>query len=354
MSISLASNLPFSRIPKLQVVPVSINALLRKNRIHPVLMEVGAREKAPEIWDAVAQSAIYVAAGPDSPFVSSPEVQRFYRGHYADVVVREHERSGPQPFHVTRDPRYSTVLTPRARSDRAESLDDRALLDRRVDVSSTTLNALVSRFDLPTIDWLNTNVNGLDLRLYRSLDGTRRRRLLALDTVIDLMDFWLEPGSHPAAVHEFAADGLWVSRMSAHGFPRMRRESISRLHAIDARLDEQFFDQHLKRSPGWVFLRLLRTIESLSAGGFSERDSVVLWAFALLDEQFGYAADVAFEYGRVFGESPTFQAMVDETAGRMRRLAPGSNGVRQASHCFSQSGVRTARRSTRPTRAPAR
>jgi hypothetical protein len=304
-------------------------------------MEVGPREKSPQIWDAIAQSAIYVAAGPDSAFASSPKGPRFYRAHYADGVVTDHERAGLQPFYVTRDPTYSTVLTPRASSDCAESLDDRAMFDRRIDVSATTLNALVGRFDLPTIDWLNTNVNGLDLRLYRSLDDKRRRRLLGLETVIDLMDLWLAPGSPPAAVHEFVADGLWVSRMSAHGFPRMRRGSIRRLHAIDSRLDGQFFDQHLRRSPARVFLRLFRTIESLSAGGFLERDYIVLWVFALLDEQFGYAADVAFEYGRAFGESPTFETMVDETVGRMRRLAPDSEGVRQVARRFSPSKVRS-------------
>ena len=308
---------------------VDINRLLLETGLQPVLVEIGPREQPPEIWDGIAQSSTYLAAGPDSELSAALLRGRFHQAHVVDELVTPDASEAGSPLHVTRDPVYSSVLEPKPADASSDFLDDQCLLGRATMVRNTTLNALAGRFGLPTIDWLNTNVNGLDFALYQSLNASLRRRLLAVDTVVDLVDFWQQQGSPASAYHRFVDDGFWLSRMSAYGLPRMRPDSVARLRVLDSRLDESFFGERLRRSPGWLFLRFFRSLASMSAGAFSQRDYVVLWAFALLDDQLGYAADVAFEYGRQFGEGSVFQTLVGETLERVRQSEAPMAGLRQ-------------------------
>jgi hypothetical protein len=67
-----------------------------------------------------------------------------------------------------------------------------------------------------------------------------------------------------------------------------------------------------------MFARFLRTLESLLSVSSSRVDYATLWAFAIVDDQLGYAADVAFQYRRIFGEDEHCKTMVEETVRRIR------------------------------------
>ena len=50
----------------------------------------------------------------------------------------------------------------------------------------------------------------------------------------------------------------------------------------------------------------------------------MLWALALLDGQVGFAADLTFEYERVFGADQTSQIILNEAASRLKKLVRGT------------------------------
>ena len=60
---------------------------------------------------------------------------------------------------------------------------------------------------------------------------------------------------------------------------------------------------------GWCEARYLRTIEWLADVGLSKRDFLLLWSFALLDDQLGFAIDVGVEYEKVFGKDDASKIM---------------------------------------------
>lgn len=113
-----------------------------------------------------------------------------------------------------------------------------------------------------------------------------------------------------------------MSRVSSHGAVRIRRDTRARLVEMDPSLSEEFIAAHHRREPGWVFLRLFRTPEYLTAHEFSRREYALLWAFGLLDDQFGFAADVAGEYERRFGPDRYSRLMWEEVVERMKQLVP--------------------------------
>jgi len=90
------------------------------------------------------------------------------------------------------------------------------------------------------------------------------------------------------------------------------------------------FDQaatSIKISPGWVNARYLRTLSWLAQGDFSKRDYMVLWVFACLDAQLGFAGDLAVEYEKRFGQDDTSRFMLSEALRAIRRLGSQRQSV---------------------------
>ena len=104
----------------------------------------------------------------------------------------------------------------------------------------------------------------------------------------------------------------------------MRRESLARINVLDGSIDESYLCDHHRRTPGWLFVRFFRTVESLAERTSPPRDYLVLWAFALLDRQIGFAADVLVAYQRRFGADRLLQAMQRETLIQFKGLRPGT------------------------------
>jgi len=67
------------------------------------------------------------------------------------------------------------------------------------------------------------------------------------------------------------------------------------------RLTVDFLDATAKRSPAWCEARYLRSIDSLVATNATKSDFAMLWVFAMLDDQAGFALDVALHSEAAFG-----------------------------------------------------
>jgi hypothetical protein len=199
-------------------------------------------------------------------------------------------------------------------------------LERERSMKATTITSLLKRLSLDRLDWLQTNTNGLDFTLFQSVEQPIRQRILALDTVFDLVDFWPGPGSPLTAYNDLISEGYWLARLSSHGFVRMQSKSVRQLEAIDARFNRVQLGNRLRVAPGWVFARFLRTLESLLSVSSSNVDLATLWAFAVADDQLGFAADVVFEYRRIFGEDTHCRSMLEETLARIRRCVEREMG----------------------------
>ena len=62
-----------------------ISNFLSVLNIHPVLMDVGASDTPPEIWDSIAKHSIYVGFDPDLRDIQELSGDRFHRG----IIVNE-------------------------------------------------------------------------------------------------------------------------------------------------------------------------------------------------------------------------------------------------------------------------
>jgi hypothetical protein len=279
-------------------------------------MEVGAAVRPNEVWDAVARHSVYVGVGPETTTLSPSLHGSFHRLSLIEDVVTP-EACRVATFHETCDRVYSTVLEPNA-PETTPYLDGQSWSEHMRLATATTITSLLKRLSLDRLDWLHTNANGIDVELFRSIEQPVRSRILALDTVFDLVHLWTGPGSQVTSYQELVAEGFWLTRLSSHGFVRIQPKSVQQLEVLDRGLSRVHLGDRLRVAPGWMFARFLRTLESLLSVSSSRVDYATLWAFAIVDDQLGYAADVAFQYRRIFGEDEHCKTMVEETVRRIR------------------------------------
>ena len=302
----------------------AIDKLFAESQVHPVLVDVGASSGPPPFWRDIARHAVHVAFDPDLREMSEAHGGPFYKSTVLNEAVTASKDSDDVTFYLAAAPQCSSTLRPNFEVVSNYFGAERFETKQEVRAKATTLDQVLERLKLDRIDWLKLDTQGTDARLFESIRDDVRSRLLAVD---------LEPGLRGAYVGEdlfgevhrtMLSNGLWLSRADVKGFPRMRQATLAATTAAHPDLTADVVSKALRKTPGWIELRYLRTLESLArpvvAGrAFDRNDYLMLWAFAVIDEQFGFALDVAREYEKAFGRDGKLGAMTEEAVTRIRQ-----------------------------------
>jgi len=294
------------------------NHLLSKLDIHPVLIDIGASDAPPKIWKTIAQHSVYVGFDPDLRELHEVSDSRFWKATIMNEAIMSDKQGNEVLFYFTKSPYCSSTLKPDLDSLSNFIFSDLFVVEREAKVQATSLDAVMDRLALPCIDWLKTDSQGTDLRIFHSLRAEVRSRVLALDIEPGLIDAYVGEDLFVDAHRELTQNGFWLSDLNVGGTVRMRRSTLREVMAFND-ISYELVGKTVKKSPGWCEARYFRTIEWLAKGGFAKRDYVLLWTFALLDGQFGFAIDLAIEYERVFGKDDISRTMKEEPILLIRR-----------------------------------
>lgn len=289
----------------------SVDRLLSRFKVRPVLVDVGASGAPPEIWKEVAQHSIYVGFDPDLREMHEISDGSFLKSFVINEAVTSDKASEEVRFYLTRSPYCSSTLPPDNDALSNFLFSDLFVVESETTVRAISLDSVMDRLSLPGVDWFKTDSQGTDLRLFNSLADQTRDRILAVDIEPGLIDAYRGEDLFVDAHRALVQQGFWLSNLDVRGTVRMRRSTLRTITGTARSIDDKFIERTVKKTPAWCEARYLRTIEWLAQGKFDQRDYLLLWVFALLDKQFGFALDVAIEYERVFGA-------VDDTASVMK------------------------------------
>jgi FkbM family methyltransferase len=294
--------------------------------IHPVLVDVGASAGPPAIWSGIAPHSVYVGFDPD--------LREFHEAsdsvYRSAVTVNEAVVADPSisevPVHLTRSPQCSSTLAPDGRALSNYLFSDLFVVEQTARVRASSLDSVIDRLSLRGIDWLKTDSQGTDLRIVNSLCPQTRSHVLAVDIEPGLIDAYVGEDLFVDAHRDLVSSGYWLSNIKVCGAVRMRQSTCEALADMGHDLSREHIERRARSSPGWCEARYLRTLEWLAGAEFEERDYVLLWVFALLDQQVGFSLDTAIAYGKRFGEGRVSQSMVDESLRILARSEAVSTG----------------------------
>ena len=280
-----------------------IDKILTALNIQPVLLDIGASGAPPAQWKPIAHRSVYVGFDPDRR-----ELHDISDGQYArSIVVNEAVTSVPGQsgvhFYLTHSPYCSSTLPPDTEALSQYLFSDLFAVEKEVSVRASSLNAVIDRLGLQGVDWFKTDSQGTDLRLFQSLRDDVRNRVLAVDIEPGLIDAYQGEDLFVDAHRELLRQGFWLSSLNVKGSTRMKRTTLQAVASQHPGLKDVHIYEAVRPSPGWCEARYLCTIESLSKRNADARDYALLWVFAMIERQWGYALDIAYAYEQRYGHN---------------------------------------------------
>jgi hypothetical protein len=285
----------------------SIRSLLQEHNIEPILVDVGASGSPPAIWNPIAANSVYVGFDPDLREFRMIDDGQFRRAIIVNKAVTGTEAAETVDFYLTKSPYCSSTLPPSMESLNNYLFADLFEVVGHKDVTAAPLSSILAEAGLDQLHWLKTDSQGTDLRIYQGLPPDIRAEVVAVDVEPGLIDAYHGEDLFSTTHEALSKDGFWLSNLRVEGSIRLRPATLERQKG---RVSPRLMRGAARTSPGWVEARYLRGPDWLGQRSSSPAPFVLLWTFAVLDQQLGYALDVVDEYERLRGP--------DETSGRMR------------------------------------
>ncbi|MEP7308694.1 MAG: FkbM family methyltransferase [Acidobacteriota bacterium] len=300
-----------------------------------MLLDIGASGAPPPIWNEIAPESIYIGLDPDLREIHEDKSSRFHRSVIFNEMVTAEKDRAETLFYLTKSPFCSTVLEPNPKATAPWLESNLFEVESHTTVRTTTIESILGRLDISGVDWVKLDTQGTDLRLINSIPPDMLSKVMAIDTEPGLIDIYQREDMFVDVHRDLTSNGFWLSGMHTGGFVRMRRGTLEAARKVNAKVDEPYLRSAIRKSPAYLEARYLRTLEWLAAKSMSSREYIVLWVFALTDNQLGFALDLGVEFERIFGETDASRGLKAETwrlinrAHRRHTLRTASQPIRR-------------------------
>ncbi len=268
----------------------------------PVLVDIGSDGQVPPQWQRLAPYSICVAFDPHgSRSAGSKRDATFRQLHVVPAAVIDVDDEALD-LHVTQSPECSSILYPDAEKLAQWECAGLFGVAERSRIAATTVAAALSKLGIAYIDWFRSDSRGLDLRLFKSLDAHVRRRILAVELKLGILDAYQGEDKLADVMAYMDCQDFWMAQMFVSGTRR-----------IDARIARQLddvtrsqFAANVPVAPGWAAVTYLNTFADDDL--VTRRDMMLGWVTATLELQHGFALTLA-QRGEEYFDDKTFGQM---------------------------------------------
>jgi FkbM family methyltransferase len=306
----------------------------------PVLVEIGASGGTHRPWKALAPFSIGIAFDPDSREMQAVHNESAgYRRLHVFPAAAVPDETAAAEFHLTRSPYCSSLLRPDAAAlgdwDFARLFD----VERTTRVPCVSLAKALREVGVTRVDWFKTDSQGIDLRLFQSLPEAIRSRVLAVEFEPGIIDAYEGEDKLSAVLVAMDRPEFWLSDLRLRGTLRMSPDDALRLGGHES---TRLVDV-LRTSPGWGEMTYLNTFRGREP--FSKRDWLLGWIISCVNEQFGFALDLA-RRAHAAVPDPLFGTLTAETEriiGEKLRIGRTAHRVKTAMQRLRSFGGRVLR-----------
>lgn len=261
----------------------------------PVLIDIGASGEINSKWKLIAPYSICLAFDADDrDFQFSESTNSIYK-----KLITFNRIVTPQPtvkadFYLTSSPYCSSLLKPENEKLKPWVFKDFFNIEKVAALPAITLGQALQEAGIHYVDWFKSDSQGMDLQLFRSLPDNLSTEALAVEFEPGIIDAYEKEDMLFAIMEEMHNDHFWMSSMEVKGTQRLRSEYVQAMNSFVKR-------RILRNSPCWAEITYLR---QPFVG--NERQLLLLFVFAFVEKQFGFALEVA-DYALDQHDEPLFK-----------------------------------------------
>lgn len=248
----------------------------------PVLVDVGASGEINPKWKLIAPYSICVAFDADDrEFHVSEQTGKTYKKLFTFNRIVTNEKVENADFYLTNSPFCSSLLEPDTKNLQPWIFSTLFETEKKVKLPAITLEIALSQIKINYIDWFKTDTQGTDLRLFKTLPNDISGHILAAEFEPGIIDAYVGEDKMYSVMEFMHREKFWLSSMLPKG--------VQRLNAIYQRKLGAFVTGKIvKKSPCWAEVTYLR-----QPFFTDRREILLLYIFALLEKQYGFALEIA-------------------------------------------------------------
>lgn len=257
----------------------------------PVLLDIGASGKIYEPWGEIAKYSICVAFDADEREIKYIEDgSSGYKKVYIYNKIATPSNNKEDAFYLTKSPYCSSLLKPNAMSLADWGFTDLFNVEKVAKLKTVNLNQVLTELNIKQIDWFKADSQGIDLRLFASLNSEITNKILAADFEPGIIDAYIGEDKLGALLSHMDNLPFWVSEMKLPKAIRIKKETIKLLTEKFGSYIENNLNHVLKSSPVCAEISFLNNFKSFE--NFDSRDFLLIWVIAYLKKQYAFALEI--------------------------------------------------------------
>ena len=249
----------------------------------PVLLDIGASGEINAKWKQIAAYCVCLAFDADDrEFNVTEQTNSAYKKLIIFNRIVTAEPIELTDFYLTSSPYCSSLLEPEQEKLKPWVHSGLFSVVKKVQLRAITLMESLKQANVDYIDWFKTDSQGTDMRLMNSLSPALQDGILAAELEPGIMDAYKEEDKLHSVMSQMKEKGFWMSEMVVKGVQRLNSGYIAGM--------QSYIDRGIMRtSPGWAEVTYLREMRK----DLQPREYLMLIVFALLEQQYGFALEVA-------------------------------------------------------------
>jgi len=248
----------------------------------PVLIDIGASGQINSKWKAIAPYSICLAFDADDrDFKIKESENSAYKKliSFNRIVTADEVNQGP--FYLTASPYCSSLLKPETEKLKPWVFNNLFDVEKVTDLPAITLDHALQQAGIHYIDWYKSDTQGIDMRIFKTLPQEITSKILAVEFEPGIINAYENEDMLYQVMQEMHSSEYWLSSMEVKGTKRLKADYVRSMSSFVKK-------RILRDSPCWAELTYLH-----QTSGRTERELLLLFVFALVEKQFGFALEVA-------------------------------------------------------------
>jgi hypothetical protein len=251
----------------------------------PVLVDIGASEQIHKKWKKIAKYSVCLAFDADErDFQFIEKEQSSFRKLFVYNCIALDKDQNKAEFFLTSSPYCSSVLQPDLVSLKPYLFSHLFEVQKKVELNSIHIQKALDNAKLDYVDWFKSDSQGIDLRLFKSLDERIRNRVLVAEFEPGIIDAYIGEDKLYSVLKELIDEGFWLSDIKIKGVARLPKEFLD--DEFKSSTLKKLVKESLKKSPGWGEMTFINSFENAE---FSRRQYLLGWLFSTLEKHHSFA-----------------------------------------------------------------
>jgi hypothetical protein len=269
----------------------------------PVLIDIGASTALPDNWKNIAKYSICIAFDPDSRQMEYMNKESGYKKLYVYPKIVTGSPVNETNFYLTASPECSSTLPPIQKNIENYSFSPFFTVEKELKFQAATVPQVLAELGLNHIDWFKTDTQGTDLRIFKSIPGNIRHKIITAELEPSIADTYKGEDKLSHVMSFMDHEPFWSSDIKVQHSRRISRQAMNKYFSP---LMRKLINTVLSPSPCWAELTFFNEFEN---NLFSIREYLLGCVFAMEERQYGFAIAIAEKGKQKFGD-PIFDKLL--------------------------------------------